>query len=403
MFFKNNKIISVLDIGSTKIVCIIAKITKKGVEVISVGSNASEGIRCGIVADVKLFRTRVAAAVHEAEQKAKKHIDIATINLANPLIKSHFTKVVTQFNGKQILIQDLTRIERKALGKVDVTKNDILYSATLWHDVDEMTEIFDPEFMFANTMVSYLNFVTIPVKYIINLTSSLLGCQIKISNMYMNAYAAAISCASEDEMKEGCIVADIGGETLDYAIIKNNTVVDIGCIPFGGKIITSDIASYFNISIKEAEKAKILHGQLFDFAHDADLVKVVDDHDHDKQIRKADLNEVISARFEEIISVFLSKISKHMHIANSIIFTGGSSKIIGLQDFIQRNFNLSSRIGAPIYVHVSGDESDIETDPTMSVALGLLKLSTSEAHAKSITKNKRPSVGKALSWLKDNF
>ena len=400
MFSKNTKFISVIDIGSTKIVCLIAKITPQGLQIVGIGNNLSEGIKYGIVNDVKLFRARVTASILEAEKQAKTHIDSVAINVANPFLKSYISKIYTQLDGRQILANDISIVQSKAAEKIDLNKNEILYIATLWHDVDEMEEVLDPEYIFSNTLTSHVSIITTPIKYLINLTASLIGCQIKISNFFIGAYASNVVCASNEEMKDGCIVVDIGGSAINYSIVKFNSIINAGTIPLGGFIITKDIAKYFSLGINEAERIKIIYGQLSDFNQGQEYIEA-SSNGIKTVITLSKLNQVICARFEEMIKILLDKILKYQHISNCIIFTGGASQMIGLENFIYSKFDLKSKVVNPFNFNIQGAEG---FDPTMSTALGMLKLVYSGKTFTGLKNNEEKfSIYKAWNWLKKNF
>ncbi len=407
MLVGNNKTIAVIDIGGTKIASSIAKVHRNGsVKILGVGNVASEGLRNGLIQDVKLLRSAIASSLHEAEHKSSKMIDNIVINVSHPLMKSSTIKIVSKFNGKQILSNDLKRIINLALSKVDLDKYEILYNTALNYDLDEMLGIKDPEFMFVNSLTSYINVITVPLKFLINLSSCLLGCQLKISDFIISSYASAMVCATDQEREKGCIIADIGGNMLDYIVIKDCKILASGVIPLGGKIITQDIVNYFAIDFVEAEKIKILYGKLCDFYLDENnIISVnttnIQGENNITEISNSLLNKVIKSRFKEIISIFIKKIyEKHLDkdCIERFIFTGGSSQFVGLEHFIKQEFNLSARKGLPINF---ASVSDIDLDASFSTMYGMIKCSISKNSQVPIKKHH--SIKKAISWLKQNF
>jgi cell division protein FtsA len=405
MFSENHKVVVVIDIGGSKVVSIIAKTSSNGsVDILGVGNIASEGIKNGAIYDIKTLRTVIASSVYEAEQRAARNIDTVIVNISSPLMKTSLIKVVNKFGGKQVLSNDLKKTVNAALSKIDLSKYEILYHSVLGYDLDEMVGLKDPEFMFANKLVSYINVITVPVKYLINLSGCLLGCQLKISDFVVSSYASALVCADDFERAKGCIVVDIGGDTLDYVVIKDNKIMDSGVVPLGGKIITRDIANYFSMDFVEAEKIKILHGNLCYFTSDEEKtieVVSISNQEEPKKINNELLNKVIKSRFKEIVDIFIKKIKEKAldkECKDNIIFTGGSSQFVGLEEFLNEQFKLKAKKGLPVNVKLS---SELELSADFSTSCGLIKYSMCK-HDNNLRERKY-SVKKAFSWLKQNF
>jgi cell division protein FtsA len=392
-----NTIVAV-DIGGTKITTCIARVHSEGeIEVLALASHEAKGIRLGAIGDVKLARSSILASIIDAEKMCKKRVTSIITNVSHPSIKNSLVKIMTNFNNKQILAQDLALIEANALKQIDLSKYEYLSKNILWHNLDDMSEVNDPEFMFGGTLVSYINIVTIPIKHLINLSSCLQGCQLKVSNFVLSAYASALACASDEEMEEGCVVVDIGSETLDYVILKNKKIVNSGTIPLAGNAITQDVAQYFSLSLKEAERIKVLHGRLYDFISDEQMLIQTDNNN----VTNAMLNKVIRARFEEIITILLSTLKSVKApdaCFNNMIFTGGCSNIEGLEDFLKQNFLLKVRKGMPEPSKIKGN---FESDPSLATILGMVVYALKSDP--NISHTYLSPFKKAVAWLKENL
>lgn len=398
MFSENKKIIAAIDIGNSKIASMIAKLSPDGtISILGVGNKASEGMQHSVISDVKLARTAIASSIYEAELAAGQNVDAVIVNISSHLIKSNLVKVTTKLNGKQVLASDLEKAADAAIRNVDLSKYEILDNSLLYHDLDNMENIKDPEFMFANTLTSYASMVTVPVKFLINLSTCLLGCQLKVSDFIIGSYASALVCASDEERENGCIVVDIGGDLLEYITIKHNKIMDCGAIPLAGKAITKDIANYFSISFFEAERIKTLHSTLYDFAYDEE--RAIDASGAGTNISNVLLNQVVRARFEEIISMFMDNITKkkiNKECFDNIIFTGGSSNFAGIEDFVKNRFGVKIRKESPKHINIS---EDFDLNASFSATLGLIKYHT----ARYKSNDGDFSLRKVFSWLKQNF
>ena len=395
MLAQTSKTLNVLDIGTSKVTSIIARSVDNKFEVLGVGNHSSSGIRHGVISDVKMARATIASAVYEAEKMAGKNADKVMINVSNPLIKSRTITIRTDFGGNQILPSDLRKLKNIVFSKIDLTKDEVLSYKVLKHDLDEMKGISDPEFMFANLLISYVHIVTIPVKYLINMGSCLLGCQLKISNFVLSSEASASVCLSDSEKIEGCVLIDIGGGNADYVVYKNKKVLECGVVPLGGINITRDIAECFSISFTEAEKIKITHGGL-----GASEGKIIESGT-DKNVNTHTLNKVVTARFSEIMNFVMKRLrekKQYRTCLNKIVFTGGTSKLLGLTEFVEEKHKAVVRVAVPNNINIEGGFSQ---DPIFSTSLGLIK--NSGVKREYGFRHESSKIKRAIEWLKQNF
>lgn len=398
MFVSNNKTVAVLDIGSSKIVTLIANVSEDEFEIIGSGNHAAEGIRNGVVSDVKLARASIASSVYEAEKLSGKNIDRVVVNVSNPLLRSRTITIKTNFGGNQILPSDIQKLKSIVLNKIDLAKNEVLSYKVLKYDLDEMKDISDPEFMFANLLTAYAHVMTVPLKYLVNMGSCLLGCQLKIKSFVPSSRASAEACLTEEEKKEGCVLIDIGAGCSDYVAYKNKQIVGCGVIPIGGSNITRDIAEYFSTSFDDAEKIKLLHGGLKRIPSEES--KIIESKSS-KKINNQTLNRVIIARFSETMDFVMERLKEKKQnrtCLNRVVFTGGCSKLSGMLEFVTDKYRLNARIGVPNAVSI---ENGFSEDPSFATAVGLLKSSSGKA-TKTFRHN-HSKVKRVLLWLKQNF
>ena len=347
MFVSNNKTVAVLDIGSSKITTIIASVYDDEFEIIGSGNYLSEGIRNGEISDVKRARATIASSVYEAEKLSGKNIDKVIVSVSNPLLRSRTITIKTNFGGNQILPSDIKKLKSMVLSKIDLTKNEVLSYKVLKYDLDDMKDIVDPEFMFANLLTAYAHVTTVPLKHLVNMGSCLLGCQLKIGNFVPSSKASAEACLTEEEKREGCVLIDIGAGCSDYIAYKNKQIVGCGVVPIGGANITKDIAEYFSIDLDSAEKIKLLHGGLTKtLSEDKRTIETKTS----KQINSQTLNRVVIARFSEIMGFLMERLKEkkqNRSCLSRVVFTGGCSKISGMLEFIEEKYKLNARVAGP--------------------------------------------------------
>lgn len=399
MILGKQKIVAALDIGGSNITTLVASYSTSGeFEIIGKGVTASEGVSSGCIKNIKMARASLAASVYEAEKASSRSIDAVLVNVSDKMLQTKLVKVVVDCAGKQILSTNIQKAIHAALSKIDLSKEEILHHSIISYDVDDLSGIQDPEFMFANKLTAYVNIVTVPVRSLINLSSCLLGCQLKVLSFCSDAFASALVCVNKEEQKQGSIVLDIGSDTMDYISIKDNKIMGIGSLPMGGKLIQRDVSNYFGISDVEAEKIKNIHGKLYDFiSDDADIIPLESSNNSALQdgVSNGLVNKVISARLEEMIGVLLEKIKNnnmHKMCMNNFIITGGVSNFIGIEDFLKKKFGLNAKKACP---NVNG----IIYEPELSTAVGSIHYFLNKEN-----KFLNPQgSNKMFSWIKQYF
>jgi cell division protein FtsA len=181
---------------------------------------------------------------------------------------------------------------------------------------------------------------------------------IEIDDAVAAPVAASLVTLSKQQKTAGCLLANIGSETVSIAVFENNIPASLEVFPIGSTDITNDIALGLKVSLEEAEKLK-LGGML--------------DQNHSRK----KLDEIILARLSdifELIEAHLKKIGRNGLLPAGIIITGGGSGISTIEDFAKAALRLPSRIGNIAFGPTLGDRFK---DATWSVAYGLCILGLS--------------------------
>lgn len=407
---KNSNLVTVVDLGETKIVCLIAKTSPTGeINIIGVGHQISEGYKAGSITDMKALRSSIIAAIYAAEQMASVNIDTAIVNVSSSLARSFVSSSQVVLGGRQVIASDIKRLINLSLDKVDHTKDEVLYFSPLNYDVDDFKNIQNPEFMFANNIKIDTSITTIPNNVLVNIASCFAGCHIKIAEFVLTSYSSAIACLSKDEMTRGSILIDIGGGSTNFCLFENEHLVFTGTIPVGGKNITKDIANFFSISLTEAERIKVINGSAVCVQADEErniLVKQFsEDQDQEpNSIKNSLLNQVIGARVEEIFELVKEKFEQRGLKTLSkklVVVTGGTAQLASLTDVAQTILKAKVRLGTP---RISTIDTPLTRDPAFATAIGMIKQYYMAEYQKQKFNNKNASfLRKILNWLQQNF
>lgn len=407
---KNSNLVTVVDVGDTKIVCLIAKASHTGeISIIGVGHQISEGFKSGIITDMKALGSSIIAAIYAAEQMASINVNSVIVNLSTPQTRSFIARAQVNLAGRQILNSDIRRLINLSLDKIDHTKEDVLYFSPLKYDVDDIKNITNPEFMFASLVKIDTCVTTVPNNILVNMASCFSGCHIKISDFVLTSYASAIACILKEEMTRGAILIDIGGGSTNICVFEEERLIFSGTISVGGKNITKDIANFFSINLSEAEKIKVVHGSAVNSYVDEDksiLVKQFsDDPDQEpNSIKNSLLNQVIAARVEEIFILVKEKMLSYgfKNISKKIVVvTGGTSQLPSISEVASGVLGSKVRLGLP---RISIIDTTYTRDPAFSTSIGMIKYYYMSEYQKQKYTSKNTSVlGKMVSWLQQNF
>ncbi len=416
-------VVAVLDLGTSKIACFIAHINNAGkITVLGIGHQVSQGIKAGIVIDVKKAEVSILAAINAAEKMAGETIEQAIINVSGSSIDSNIISVETSTSGHEVTDRDVNLIIRKGYEHHSVEEGEIIHCMPIDYAIDEIRGIRDPRGMLGSTLSTELHIITASSTTVHNLTNCLARCELQVEDYVTTPNVSAEACLTEDEKNLGVICLDIGAGNTSIALYSNGNCIYVDSIPVGGGHVTRDIAKGFSISIESAERIKTLYGTVIHTPGDdrevidiplsdmqADIPNDVSVGLDDKFISKSFLTSIIRPRMEEILELAKKNLesSSFYNIAGPrVVITGGASQLQGVKELAGQIFNKHVRIGTP--ADLEGMPDSIK-GPAFSACVGMLLYAASKydissnmvSQANNISK--KTVIGRMVKWFKDNF
>ena len=403
----SNNYITIIDIGTSKIVCLIAKYTIGGnMTIIGIGHQVSGGIRSGIITDIKLAEESIRAAVGAAEDMAGINIDRAIVGISGNKQKSGILKVELNIKGPAISDRDIKQIIEQGSSRFYESGQDVIHCLAVDYTIDGTSGITNP----VGKLEATLHIITVASSNIINLNNCMAMCHLNIDGYISTSYASAIACLSEDEKNLGVTSINFGAGNTAISIFKNGNMVYSDNIPIGGGHITNDIAVGLSTSIKSAERVKVLHGNAFKSAKDEheliDLPSLEEDFAGVQNIQKSSLISIIRPRVEEILELIDNSFNNYgkNKTGGKIVITGGAMQLRGLSDRIEQSFNKTVRIGIPADIDGMAESTK---GPSFSTAIGMLLLAKQQLDLKyKIYNGKILSKGifaRTINWMRNNF
>ncbi len=407
--------IAALDIGSSKVCCIIAKISRdKRINVVGYGYNASKGIKNGIITDLNQATLSICNAVETAEQMANERIDRVIVNISGDKIKSVIKSASISVNkNRPISENDINKVIEKGINKINVDGHELIHCLPMSYRCDNGEEIKDPRNIYGETLSVDILLGLIPQIMFRNVGTVIENAHLEIAEKAFSAYASGLSCLVEDETEIGATVIDIGGGTTSICGFKHGHPTYFAALPVGGNNVTNDIAWGLTTSFTHAERLKTLHGCAFMTSKDKEETINVypvgeEDDSSIKQVPKAELISIITPRIEEIFELVNQKLAEQglRNISSHrVVLTGGGSHLSGIRDVAAMVLDKQVRLGRPRNIL---NLPDSLYNPAFSTAVGLLLFALNYTEKKPNKIVNKPAhtasgFGKIFSWMKQNF
>ncbi|MBS1147151.1 MAG: Cell division protein FtsA [Proteobacteria bacterium] len=398
-----------LDIGTSKIVCIVAEINDAGtLDIIGMGTHPSRGLRRGVVVNIEATVNAIQRALEEAELMADCKIREVYTGIAGSHIKSFNSHGMYAIKDKEISQLDVDRVVDTARAVNIPTDQQILHTIPQEFIVDGQEDVRDPLGMSAVRLEVKVHIVTGAVSAAQNIIKCVRRCGIEVGDLVLQPLASAMAVLTEDERELGVCLVDIGGGTTDIAVFTDGAIRHTAVIPVAGDQVNNDIAVALRTPPKEAEDIKIQYGcALRQLADARDMIEVPGIGDRPpRTLSKQTLAEFIEPRMEELYSLVQAELRRSGFeelLSSGIVITGGSAGMQGMVELGEEVFHMPVRMGWPRY---EGGLSDVMHNPRYATCMGLL-LAGLEARGRDAPKLSGNSLKDILermkSWFKGNF
>jgi len=419
-----HKVITGLDIGTTKICAIIAEITNENkIEIIGIGLTPSHGLRKGIVVDIDATSRAIKEAYKKAERMAGITINSAFVGIAGAHISSLNSHGVVAVTGeeKEIKESDIQRVMEAAKIIPLSAEEEMLHVLAREFIVDGCAGIKDPLGMSGVRLEVETHIVTGSSTSIQNLVKSVMRAGLDVDDIVLEQLASSESVLTEDEKELGVALVDIGGGTTDLIVFQEGSISYTSVLPVGGNHVSNDIAVGLRTPVSEAEMIKITAGcALKNMVEKDEFIEVMTASGKTrKQVSRSKLCDVIEPRMQEIITLVkreLDRVGPRDLTPAGVVLTGGASLLTGADELASGIMKLPVRLGEP--ENISG-LTDVIENPVyakkgdkvpraiFSTAVGLIEYSLKYHKPVNSKYFNNDKVGdffnKLKNWLSDFF
>ena len=373
---KNSNIVVGLDIGTSKVVCIVGTRDENDqLEIISLGSYPSSGLKKGVVVNIEATTDAIKKAVEQAQSILEDKIKSIYVGVAGSHIKSINSQGIVGIKDKEVKPFDIEKVIESASSVSIPSDQEVLHVLPQEYVIDDQDGIKEPLGMSGVRLEARVHLVTCSNSALRNIEKCVKNCGLSVDGFVLEQLASSYSILSDDEKDLGVCLVDIGGGTTDIAIFNAGSIVHTGVIPIAGDQVTSDIAQALRTPTPQAEDIKQKHGcSVAEFTNDDESIEVPGVGGRPpRELSRRSLAEIIEPRYVELFELIKAEISRNGFddkIPAGVVFTGGTSKIEGVVELAESIFQTSVRLGVPS--NFVGMERVLQ-NPIYSTSIGLVE------------------------------
>ncbi|MGR3661074.1 MAG: cell division protein FtsA [Paracoccaceae bacterium] len=422
-------VIAILDIGTSKIACLILRFDgpdkfrdsdgvgsmagQSSFRIIGAATTQSRGVKFGEIDVMQETERAIRTAVKSAQSMANVRVDhvIASFSGAGP--RSYGLAGEIDLQDSVVTEEDVSRV----LAASDVPDfgdgRDALHAQPVNFALDHRSGLGDPRGHIGNRLAVDMHLLTVDAAAVQNLLYCIKRCDLDVAGLASSAYVSGISSLVEDEQELGAACIDMGGGTTGISIFIKKHMIFADCIRMGGDHITMDISKGLQVPFATAERIKTFYGGVIATGmDDREMIEIggdTGDWEHDRRsVSRAELIGIIRPRVEEILEEVRARLDaagfEHLP-SQQIVFTGGASQIPGLDGLAPNFLGQQVRIGRPLRVQGLPQAA---TGAAFASSVGLCLYA---AHPQDewwdfdIPSDRYParSLKRAVKWFKDNW
>jgi cell division protein FtsA len=407
---ESKKLVVGLDIGTSKIVAIVAELKPEGgFEIIGMGSHPSRGLKKGVVVNIETTVSAIQRALEEAELMADCKIREVYTGIAGNHIKSFNSQGMVAIKDKEVAQMDIDRVIETAKAVQIPNDQQILHVLNQEFIIDGQEDVREPLGMSGVRLEVKVHIVTGAVSAAQNIIKCVRRCGLEVNDLVLQPLASSVAVLSDDEKDLGVCLVDIGGGTTDMAVFTHGAIRHTAVIPIAGDQITNDIAMALRTPTKDAEDIKQRFGcALSQLADPQEMVDVPGVGDRStRQLSRKTLAEVIEPRVEELYSLVQTELRRSGYeelLSSGVVLTGGSSAMQGMVELGEEIFHMPVRIGMPQY---AGGLAEVVRSTRYATGVGLLIAGANEHRQRDVARMQVNSLQQVLermkSWFTGNF
>ena len=376
----------VLDIGSTKVACLIGRTETDGsVRVLGFGWQKGRGLNSGDITDLEAAEKAIRACVGQAEDMADTRLRAVTVNLTCGQPESRLFNVQWPVGGRAVTEADVRGVVHEGRHRAAVDGREAIHVLPLNFAVDATDHVVDPRGLFCTTLNSRLHVIDAVSTSLRTLEACIGRCDLDIEDLVSSPLVAGLSTLVPEERDLGATIIDMGGGTTSMAVFADNQIMHTAQLAIGGLHVTRDLAIGLSTTLVHAERLKTLYGNV-EASPDDDRellpVPLVGEEDHQlAKVPRSMVVNIIRPRLEETFEYIKDRLdSTGMSRAagNRVVLTGGACQLPGVREMAARMLSRQVRLGRPAAIR---GLPELASGPAFATAAGLLAWAAGDGRA----------------------
>jgi len=423
---KRTALVASLDIGTSKIACMIARLKpcppsdafrgrSHAAELIGHSQIQSRGVKAGAVVDLNECEQAVRQAVSLAERMAKVRVESVLLSVSGGRLQGHMIEAATDIRGGAVTGADVARLTSTGMHHATGIGRTVLHALPVSYSLDGVKGVRDPKGMVARQFGVDMNVVTADATVARNLMLVVERCHLNVEAMAASPYVAGLSVLTDDEADLGAAVVEMGAGTTTMAIYSGGRFIHASGFALGGQHITMDLARGLSATIADAERIKTLYGTVLTGGSDArELMSVPTAGDNEPDVpqivSRATIGNIVRHRAEEIFEMVRDRLADSPFAAEPkarVVLSGGAAQLTGLVELGTRILNRPVRIGRPLGFGRLPNEAKTAS---FAVPAGLLVYPqyahlehVEPRHTRQLRTGTDGYFGKVGRWLREGF
>jgi len=363
-----------LDIGTTKICCVVGELSQGEVNVIGIGTHPSIGLRKGVVVNIEATVDSIKKAVEEAELMSGCEISSVYTGIAGGHITGFNSRGIVAIKGPEITETDVERVIDAARAVAIPMDREVIHVLPQEYIVDEQAGIQNPIGMAGVRLEAKIHIVTGAVTSAHNIVKCCNRSGLDVCDIVLESLASGEAVLTGEEKELGTALLDLGGGTTDLAIFSDKNIRHTFVLALGGNNLTNDIAIGLRAPHTDAEKIKTRYGTCLSKSVSADdMIEVPGMGGREaRKLPRQILGEILEPRMEEIFTLAKREVYRaglENSIPSGLVLTGGTSLLEGTTEIAESVFNLQTRLGKP--QGITG-LVDVVNNPMYATGVGLV-------------------------------
>src|SRR5579872_2797268 len=405
--------IGVLDIGTTKMCCFIARRDEPLPHIVGIGHQIARGIKNGVITDIEAASQAILTTVHAAEQMSGEHLSEVVVNLSGGFAASRMIKTEINLNGREVSDANMRRVLEQGFRVREPAERTVIHSVPVGFAIDGSRPVRDPRGMYGYKLAVNMHVVTAESAAVRNVANCLGRCRLEIAAVVASPYASGLAALVDDESELGVTVIDMGGGTTTLAVFFDGNLVFSDSVPVGGSHVTNDIARGLSTPIAHAERMKTLYGSAITSAVDErEMISVPqvgeEDDGQANHVPKSLLVGIIAPRLEETFELVRDRLEQSGFdklVGRRIVLTGGACQLPGTRELAALILDKQIRIGRPLRI---AGLAEATNGPAFATTAGLVHFAFSERaeiprHGPALTEEPGGLIGRVGHWLREYF